>query len=67
MSESPRLWPVDTLEQATNKTSHPIINILNAAIKKEQAKMFKDLVFKSSAAFLGSVEVVIENNGSYIA
>jgi hypothetical protein len=70
-SSSPDLNPLDyavwgVLEQATNKTSHPNINTLKAAIKEEWVKMSKDFLVKSCAAFRGRVEAVIENNGSHI-
>ncbi len=58
------VWGV--LEPATNKTSHSKISILNAAIEKKWAKMPRDLVVKSCAAFRRRVEAVIECNGSHI-
>ncbi len=58
------VWGV--LEQATNKTSHSNISSLNAAIEEEWAKMPKDFLVKSCAAFRGRVEVVIECNGNHI-
>jgi len=70
-SSSPDLNPLDyavwgVLEQATNKTSHPNIHSLKAAVMTEWDKMSTDFVVKSCKVFRRRVEAVIANNGAHI-
>jgi len=70
-SSSPDLNPLDfavwgVLEESVNKTSHPNIESLKAAIKKEWNAMSVDFVVSSCQAFRHRVQSVIDNDGGHI-
>ena len=58
------VWGI--LEQATNKTSHPNIDSLKAAIIKEWDNLSEDFIVKSCRSFRHRIETAIANNGGHI-
>ena len=68
---SPDLNPLDyamwgVLDRATNKTSHPNIDSLKAAIIKEWDNLSEDFIVKSCRSFRHRIETIIANNGGHI-
>lgn len=68
---SPDLNPLDfavwgVLEHSTNKTSHPNLESLKAAIHKEWDALSHDFLVQSCKSFRRRVEAVIANSGGHI-